>query len=332
MQNVNKENTVIANQLPVLVIAGPTASGKSHLAIAVAEAFGGEIVNADSMQVYRELAILTARPSSADERRVPHHLYGVQSISEVSSAGTWLKAAMLVIDDIRQRGRWPIVCGGTGLYLKVLREGIAPIPDIPANVIDDARRLYDYEGASAFHARLLAVDNVAADRLPPADRQRLIRAYAVKQATGRTLDEWQALQSSEPPLKGPFFTVVLRPPRDVLYARIDQRFDAMIDAGALEEVSALDPKLDISLPSLKALGIREFRRHMAGQCELADAIAIAQQVTRNFAKRQGTWFRNQLTADLEIEGFGDQAGGEVCKKIMAAFPDRTLRSEPNREG
>ncbi len=331
MQNVNEGNATIADQPPVLVIAGPTASGKSHLAMAVAETFGGEIVNADSMQVYRELAILTARPSPADETRVPHHLYGIQSVSEVSSAGAWLKTAVQVIDDIRRRGRWPIVCGGTGLYLKVLREGIAPIPDIPADVFDVARRLYEEEGAAAFHKRLVAVDTAAADRLPPADRQRLIRAYAVKQATGRTLDEWQAMQSAEPPLEGPFFTVVLTPPRDALYARIDQRFDAMIDAGALEEVTALDPKLDISLPALKALGVSEFRRHMDGQCELADAVAIAQQVTRNFAKRQGTWFRNQLTADLEIEGFGDQADGDVCREIAVTFPDRTLMPKLNRK-
>ena len=331
MQKVNERNATIADQPPVLVIAGPTASGKSHLAILVAEAFGGEIVNADSMQVYRELAILTARPSPDDETRVPHHLYGIQSVSEVSSAGAWLKTAVHVIDDIRRRGRWPIVCGGTGLYLKVLREGIAPVPDIPADVFDVARRLYEEEGAVAFHERLVAVDSAAADRLPPADRQRLIRAYAVKQATGRTLDEWQAMQSAEPPLEGPFFTVVLTPPRDALYARIDQRFNAMLDAGALEEVTALDPKLDVSLPALKALGVSEFRRHIDGQCELADAVAIAQQLTRNFAKRQGTWFRNQLTADLEIEGFGDQADGDVCREIAATFPDRTLMPKLNRK-
>ena len=323
MQNVNEENATIADQPPVLIITGPTASGKSYLAIRVAEAFGGEIVNADSMQVYREMAILTARPSPADEARVPHHLYGVQSVSEISSAGAWLNAAVPVIDDIRRRGRWPIVCGGTGLYLKVLREGIAPIPDIPVEVVDVAQRLYEEEGAEAFHSRLAAVDAAAAGRLPPADRQRLIRTYAVKQTTGWTLDEWQAIQSAEPPLEGPFFTIVLTPPRDALYARIDQRFDVMVDAGALEEVSALDPKLDISLPALKALGLPEFRRHLDGQCELADAVAIAQKVTRNFAKRQVTWFRNQLTADIEIQGFGDQVGEDVCWKIAAAFPERT---------
>ena len=177
----------------------------------------------------------------------------------------------------------------------------------------------------AFHERLVAVDPVAADRLPPGDRQRRIRAYAVKQATGRTLGEWQAMQSNEAPLEGPFFTVVLTPPRDALYARIDQRFDAMIDAGALEEVIALDPKLDFSLPAFKALGVSEFRRYMDGQCELADAVAIAQQVTRNFAKRQGTWFRNQLTADLEIEVFGDQAVRDVRRTIALAFPEKTLK-------
>ena len=328
---MNDGNVAIPKQPPVLVIAGPTASGKSHLAMAMAEAFNGEIVNADSMQVYRELAILTARPSPTDEFRVPHHLYGIQSVSEISSAGAWLKAVVPVIDDIRRRNRSPIVCGGTGLYLKVLREGIAPIPNISDDFFKVARRLYDEEGGMAFHERLVAVDAVAADRLPPRDRQRLIRAYAVKQATGRTLGEWQAMQSDEAPLEGPFFTVVLTPPRDALYARIDQRVESMIDDGALEEVIALDPKLDVSLPALKAFGVPEFRRYMAGQCELADAVAIAQQVTRNYAKRQGTWFRNQLTADLEIEVFGDQAVGDVCRTIASIFPDRTLRPKRNRK-
>lgn len=324
MQNVNEENAAIADQLPVLVIAGPTASGKSHLAMAVAEAMGGEIVNADSMQVYRELAILTARPSPAEETRVRHHLYGVQSVSEASSAGAWLKAAVPVINSIRKRNRWPIVCGGTGLYLKVLREGIASIPDIPVTVIDEARRLYEEEGAESFHSRLVNADAASAERLPLADRQRRIRAYAIKQVTGRTLDDWQATQSAEPPLEGPFYTIVLRPPRDVLYARINQRFDAMVDAGALKEVSALDPELDISLPALKALGVSELRRHMDGQCELIDAVATAQRATRNLAKRQDTWFRNQVTADLEIEGFGDQVGRNVIEGIALTLQNRTL--------
>ena len=329
MQNVSEENAGISDQPPVLVIAGPTASGKSHLALALAEAFDGEIVNADSMQVYRELAILTARPSPTDESRVPHHLYGIQSVSEISSAGAWLKAAVPVINDIRRRGRWPIVCGGTGLYLKVLREGIAPIPDIPGDSFDAARRLYEEEGAAVFHKHLVAVDAAAADRLPLGDRQRVIRAYAVKQATGRTIDEWQAMQPSKPPLEDPFFTIMLMPPRDALYARIDQRFDAMIDAGALKEVIALDPKLDVSLPGLKALGVSEFRQHMDGQCELADAVAITKQVTRNFAKRQCTWFRNQLLEDLEIKVFGDQAVEDVCRTIAVTFPERRLKPKTN---
>ena len=304
---------------PVVIVAGPTASGKSALALALAERFRGEIVNADSMQIYRELPVLTARPTPADEARVPHHLYGVQSVAEVSSAGTWLKLALRAIAEIRARGRLPIVCGGTGLYLKVLMEGIAPVPDVPVATIDEAKRLYAAEGGEAFRARLATLDADAAERLVAGDRQRLVRAYAVVRATGRPLGEWHEDQPQTPPLAARFLTIVLTPERAALYARINARFDAMLDLGTLDEVAALEGRgLDADLPALKALGVPEFRRHLAGDCELAEAVEKAKQATRNFAKRQLTWYRHQLAADVAIADFG---GAEAIEHACDAVRD-----------
>jgi len=304
---------------PVIIVAGATASGKSALALALAEHFQGEVVNADSMQVYRELPVLTARPTPADEARVPHHLYGVQSVAEVSSAGGWLKLALRAIADIRARANLPIVCGGTGLYLKVLMEGIAPVPDVPAAVTDEAKRLYEEEGGEAFRQRLAALDSDGAARLAAGDSQRLIRAYAVVRATGRPLGDWQGDQPQSPPLEARFLTIVLTPDRAALYAHINARFDAMLEMGALDEVAALEGRgLDADLPALKALGVPEFRRHLAGDCELTEAVDKAKQATRNFAKRQLTWYRHQLTADVSIEDFG---GPGAIDRAIAAVQD-----------
>jgi tRNA dimethylallyltransferase len=304
---------------PVIIVAGPTASGKSALALALAERFHGEIVNADSMQVYRELPVLTARPTPADEARVPHHLYGVLSVAEASSAGAWLTLALQAITAIRARGNLPIVCGGTGLYLKVLTEGIAPVPEVPAAVTEEAKQLYAEEGGEAFQRRLALLDADAAGRLAAGDRQRLVRAYAVVRGTGRPLGSWQDAQPETPPLDARFLKIVLIPERAALYARIDARFDAMLQMGVLGEVAALAGRgLAPDLPALKALGVPEFRRHLDGECELAAAADKAKQATRNFAKRQLTWYRHQLAADLRIEDFG---GTEAIERAASKVQD-----------
>jgi len=291
--------------IPVIVVAGPTACGKSALAMEIAERHGGEIVNADSMQVYRELRVLTARPDPADEARVAHHLYGVQSVAETCSAGAWLEMAVPVIADVAARGRLPIVCGGTGLYLKVLMEGIAPVPDVPRAEVAAAESLFDEIGGTAFVERLRLVDPAAAEALNSGDRQRLVRAYSVAQATGRTLAAWQTEQPAGPAINARFLRVVLKPERDQLYARIEARFDAMIAARALDEVAALVPlNLDPALPALKALGVPEFMRHLTGESDLDAAVERAKQLTRNFAKRQMTWFRGQMAADVTVLRFG----------------------------
>ena len=303
----------------IIIVAGPTASGKSALALAVAELLNGEIINGDSMQMYREFQVLTARPGEKEEARVAHHLYGALSITERCSAGIWLKMALEVIADVRARGRRPIICGGTGLYLKVLMEGIAPVPAVPQKVTDELRNLYLSEGGAAFHKRLAQVDPSSASKLVPTDRQRLVRAYGVVKVSGRALGDWQREQLAGSPIEAQFLNIVLSPPRDALYQRINQRFDAMLLNGAITEVAAvLAEKLDPNLPAMKALGVQNLSKYLIGECDLDEAANDAKRATRNLAKRQLTWFRNKIRADLVVENFG---GKEVMSGEMKPFLD-----------
>jgi tRNA dimethylallyltransferase len=277
----------------VWLIAGPTASGKSALALRLAQATGAEIVNADSMQLYADLRVLTARPGVEDEARAPHHLYGVADAAEVWSVGAWLRAATEALAQIAARDRPAIVVGGTGLYFSALTQGLADIPAIPADVRTEVRARLDRLGEDAFRQALAVADPDAAARIAPGDRQRLARAMEVATATGRSLTDWQA--STTPLLaEGDYRAVVLDPPRDALYARCDARLGAMAAGGGLEEVHALMARgLDPHLPAMNALGVREFARHLAGELTLDQALTLARQDTRRYAKRQTTWFRNQ---------------------------------------
>ncbi len=301
----------------VIVVAGPTASGKSALALDAAVAFSGTVINADSMQVYRELRILTARPAPADEDLAPHRLFGVLSANERCSAGRWLDLAAAAIDEARAAGRLPIVVGGTGLYLRALLEGLAPVPEIADAVRAKARALHERLGAEAFHAELARIDPEMARRLPAADRQRLIRAYEVVVATGRSLAEWQRQEIRRPPVAGRFATIVLDPPRDVLYAAIDARFERMIEAGALDEVAALEElRLDPGLPAAKALGVAPLRRYLRGETGLDEARAAAQQASRNYAKRQCTWLGNQMAgADVYFAQYSERLRPKIFSFI-----------------
>jgi len=275
------------------------------LALEMALRFDGEIVNADSMQIYRELSVLTARPSARDMARVPHHLYGILGAAEACSAGMWLDLAVARINDIHQRGRLAIVCGGTGLYLKVLGEGMAQIPEVPAAIVSEAEALYRTLGGDGFLQRLAALDAPSAARLRPSDRQRLVRAFAVAQATGKSLSDWQGEQSAEPPVAARFFTLHLMPERAALYQKIEGRFEAMLEMGGLEEVRKLSElSLNASLPAMKALGVPELIAVLQGDLDMEAALARAKQTTRNLAKRQFTWFRNQGAADLVLADFG----------------------------
>jgi len=278
---------------PVLVIAGPTASGKSALALALAETAGGVIVNADSMQVYRELRVLTARPDAAALARAPHRLYGVLPAAEACSAGRWRARALDEIAAAHGVGALPILVGGTGLYLKALMTGLAELPEIPAAVRAAAGARHDALGGAAFHAELKARDPAMAARLRPTDRQRLIRAWEVIEATGRSLADWQAGTTAEGELT--ILPTLVLPPRGALYVACDARVEAMVAAGALDEVRVLLAlALDPALPAMKAIGVRELGAVLDGTSTLAQATAQMQQATRNYAKRQLTWLRHQL--------------------------------------
>jgi tRNA dimethylallyltransferase len=278
----------------IWLIAGPTASGKSALALKLARETGGEIVNADALQLYADLRILSARPSPEEEALAPHHLFGTVDAVDGWSVGRWLRAAVPVIDDVLARDRTAVVVGGTGLYFSALTRGLAEIPQVPADVRREAQADYDMMGELSFRGRLGAHDPAAAIRIAPGDRQRLVRAWEVFAATDTPLTDWQ--QTGEPALAPDAWrAVALEPSREVLYARCDARLDGMVAAGVLDEVRALEARnLDPALPALKAVGLREFAAHLRGETSLKDALAAAQRETRRYAKRQTTWMRGRM--------------------------------------
>jgi tRNA dimethylallyltransferase len=278
-----------------VLIAGPTASGKSALALALARQTGGVVVNADSMQVYRDLRVLTARPTAEEEAAVPHRLYGLVDASVNFSAGAWVAEAAQVLAEVRAQGRVPIFVGGSGLYFKALTRGLSAVPPIAPDVRESVRARLERHGVEALHAELARADPLSAERLKLRDRTRIARALEVVEATGRSLVDWH--REGLPPLlpPGSFRTAFLAPDRDALYARIDARFDAMLEAGALEEVARLAArKLDPLLPAMKAHGVPPLIRHLSGELALDEAAAIGRADTRHYAKRQFTWFRHQL--------------------------------------
>ena len=278
-----------------VLIAGPTASGKSALALELAAATGGVIINADSMQVYRDLEVITARPTAEEGRRVLHRLYGEVDAAINFSAGAWLAAAAAVLAEARAQSRLPIFTGGSGLYFKALTRGLSAVPPIPAAIRDGVRARLERDGVEALHAQLMQRDPAGAERLKPRDRTRIARALEVVEATGRSLTDWH--RDGLPPLlpQGSFRALFLDPDRNELYARIDARFGAMLDAGALEEVAALAARrLDPLLPAMKAHGVPALIRHLRGELTLDEAAVIGRADTRHYAKRQFTWFRHQL--------------------------------------
>ena len=280
-----------------VLIAGPTASDKSALALELALATGGVVINADSMQVYRDLRIITARPTHADEVRVPHRLYGHVDAAVNFSAGAWVTDAARAIEAAQAMGRLPIFVGGTGLYFRALTTGLSAVPPIPVEVRESVRARLDKHGVEALHAELAARDPSAAGRLNLRDRTRIARALEVVEATGRSLLEWH--EEGQPPLlpRDRFRAIFLAPERDDLYARIDARFDAMLGAGALKEVERLAARqLDPLLPAMKAHGVPALIRHLRGELSLDEAARIGRADTRHYAKRQFTWFRHQLPA------------------------------------
>jgi tRNA dimethylallyltransferase len=299
---------------PVLLIAGPTASGKSALALRLAERLGGEIVNADALQLYADLRVLTARPTPQEEAKAPHHLFGVADGADGWSVGRWLEAALPVLSAISARGRTAIVVGGTGLYFRALTRGLADVPAVPPSVRQGAAGTYERLGEDAFRRALAERDPLAAARIAQGDRQRLLRAFEVAEATGKALTDWQA-DTKAPLAPGQWRAAVLEPDRQTLYARCDARLEAMVEQGALDEVRALMARgLDPLASVMKAVGVREFMAHLKGERSLPEAIALARQETRRYAKRQLTWFRNQtpdwprLRTPAELDAYvGSQA-------------------------
>jgi tRNA dimethylallyltransferase len=301
----------------VVVLYGPTASGKSAAALALAERLDGTIINADSLQVYSELRILTARPDAAAEARAPHSLYGVLPAADAGSVAWWRAEALNEIHAAHADGRRAILVGGTGMYIKALIEGLSPAPPSNAEARARATALHATLGGVAFRDALAGRDPPMAARLMAGDRQRLIRAWEVVESTGTPLSTWQAMPRA-PGHTLSFTLIGVLPPREALYARIDRRFQAMLDDGALDEARAFD-RLGLShaLPANKALGLRELRRHLAGEIDLATAAALAKQATRNYAKRQMTWFRHQMET-LQ------PPGGHVSHAQAAELSERNL--------
>ena len=283
----------------ILVIGGPTASGKSALAADAAERFGGVVVNADSMQLYRDLPILTSWPDDELRARGPHRLYGALDGDERCSAGRWRALAMAEIERAHGDGALPILVGGTGLYLRALLKGLAPVPAIPEPVRAVVRALHEQEGSVALHARLAARDPEAARRLEPGDSQRVMRAYEVIEATGRSLLSWQTERHDR--YTGRVDTLILEPPRARLYNACNTRFEGMMAAGALEEAARLKARgLDPGLPVMKAVGVRALHDHLSGVIPLERALELGRQATRRYAKRQTTWFRTQMPGSARM--------------------------------
>lgn len=303
----------------VVLVAGPTASGKSALALDLAERFGGVVINADAMQVYREMRVLTARPDTATEERAPHRLYGFRPVAEAFSAARWRERAVAEIRSAHAAGKLPVVVGGTGLYLKALTDGLSPVPEIPGEVRARIRARMEEIGPGKFHAELATRDPAMAARLRPSDPQRLARAMEVLEATGTSLAEWQGRGSADEGFR--FLTLLLLPPREVLHDACDARFRGMVQAGALDEARAMRGlELDPALPAIRAVGLRELIRHLDGEIGIEKAVALAQAATRQYAKRQITWFRKQLhDPTIFFEQYSERVRQKSFSKIEASL-------------
>lgn len=281
------------------IVAGPTASGKSARALELARALDGVIINSDSLQIYDALPVLSAQPPPEDLSAAPHRLYGVLHPNEVCSAGNWREMAVPLIEEILSEGRTPVICGGTGLYIKTLTEGLSPIPGVPDDVRARVVALQKELGNPDFYEALRCRDPVMAARLHPGHTARLIRAYEVIEATGCSLAEWQALEREGPPPHWRFEIHKIMPEREILRARCDARLEQMMEGGVMEEIAAFDARLESGevaegVPITKALGFKPLRAYLRGEMSRDEAMEQAKAETRRYAKRQVTWFRHQL--------------------------------------
>ncbi len=306
-----------------VLICGPTASGKSALALELAQEFGGVVINANSMQVYAELRIITNRPTPADEASAPHRLYGFRPAREPYSAALWLADVRAALDDAGREGRPPIIVGGTGLYFKALTEGLSDIPDIPDEIRARFRLLAQTEPPEALHAELARRDPLTAARLRPTDPQRIVRALEVLEATGRPLAEWQA--TKQPPLLplARAFPLVMSVDRAELYRRCDARFDAMLAEGAIEEARAVAALgLDPALPAMRAVGLPPLLAYSRGEIAFEEAAERARTNTRNYAKRQISW----INSNFKTWGRHLEKENERTKRDATIFLQKMLTS------
>lgn len=303
---------------PIICIAGPTASGKSAWALEIAKSVGGEIINADALQVYTDLQILSARPTVPDMQGVPHHLFGHVAGDARYSVGAWLDEVQPVMLDCLARDVVPILTGGTGLYFKALTEGIAQIPAITPEAMSRAQYVLDHGGIGELREKAERIDAVAAKRVLGNDPQRLLRIVSVYEQTGRALSDWQS--ETRPIIPKAFCCrAVLLPERPELYERINARFDNMLDDGGLDEAKAVFAKsYDESLPMMKAIGLQQFFPHLRGEASLEECIEIAKRDTRRFAKRQFTWFRGQAKDWVQIQNLSQK------KEFEANIPAKIL--------
>jgi tRNA dimethylallyltransferase len=286
---------------PYIMIAGPTASGKSQLAIDLARRLGGAVINADSMQLYADLTVLTARPQPQEMQDIPHHLFGICDAAHRASVAEWLGLAATAIANVRAAGQLPIIVGGTGMYLQASLRGIAPVPDVPADLHQHCIDLYRELGGAKFRDVLAGYDADIAARLVDSDSQRLVRAMGVAMATDHPLSWWQQ-QPHKGALLGSVVTIAMMPPRPTLYDRINQRFDHMLMHGAVDEVARLMARqLDPGLPLMKALGVAPIAAFLQGDITKDDAAFIAKRDSRRYAKRQMTWIRNNFNAQITVE-------------------------------
>lgn len=281
------------------IICGPTASGKSARAIELAQEKNGVIINCDSVQIYEGLPILAAQPSTEEFEKAPHKLYAHLHPNDVCSAGHWREMVEPLIEETLENGQTPIICGGSGLYIKALMKGLSPMPDIPDDIRDHAIQMQKEWDAPTLHAELQKRDPVMAERLDPNNKARLVRAWEVLEATGKSLSEWQKLDRLAPPAHWQFDVEVIIPEREELYRRCNERFFVMLDQGALAEAEAFNARIESGdvtdgTPASKALGFKQLQSYIKGEMSKEDAIERAQAETRHYAKRQTTWFRNQF--------------------------------------
>lgn len=305
-------------RVEAILIAGPTASGKSGLALEIAREFGGTIVNADSMQVYRDLRIITNRPTPEEETAVPHRLFGHVDGAQNHSVGRWLTEAAEVIASAQAAGSVPVVTGGTGLYFKALIEGLSDLPDVPQGIRERVRAEAEGRDTPDLHGALALRDPETAARLRPSDRQRVLRALEIHAASGMSLRALQTRRRPGPFAEAQVAAIFLHVDREALRHRIDRRFGTMMEAGALDEVAAFASRgLDPALPVMRAHGVPGLLDHLSGRCTLAEAVARGQADTRAYAKRQVTWFRHQMPT------FRPVAPGEARHAIDRIFSECT---------